>query len=124
MVKASETSTICKIGSQIAVQGNIRGEGELLVEGQVVGTIVIRGHLVIADSGRVEADIEVESGDIYGQVQGDIQAKQSLTIHGGARVLGSIRAAKIHLHEGASVRGAIEMEMDLPEELENLSTSA
>lgn len=114
---ASMSTAPCLIGPRITVRGAIVGEDDLVVEGRVEGSIALAGHLVVAEGGVVESDIEVESVDVHGQVIGDIVASTSITIHPGARVSGNVRAPRVVIEDGAHFKGAVEMDVELPEGL-------
>jgi len=107
----------CVIGPEIAVRGNLVGEEDLVVEGRLEGTVSLSGHLVVAESGQVEADLEVESIEVHGQVHGDISASRSITIEKGARVAGNVKAPRVIINDGAHFDGAVDMDVDLPEPL-------
>ena len=114
---STPTSSACVIGPQTAVRGSLSGDEDLVVEGRVEGSVSLSGHLVVAESGEVEADLEIESIAVLGHVQGDIVASRSITIERGARVSGNVRAPRVIIHDGAHFDGAVEMDVDLPEEL-------
>jgi len=111
------SSTVCVIGPQTAVRGALSGQEDLVIEGRVEGSVSLAGHLVVAQSGEVEADLEIESIAVLGQVRGDIVASRSITIEKGAQVSGNVRAPRVIIHDGAHFDGAVEMEVDLPDEL-------
>jgi cytoskeletal protein CcmA (bactofilin family) len=110
-------SGTCVIGPEIAVRGALSGEEDLVVEGRVEGTISLSGHLIVAEAGQVEADIEVESVEVHGNVRGDISASRSITIEEGAQVTGNVKAPRVIINDGAHFDGAVEMDIDLPEEI-------
>jgi cytoskeletal protein CcmA (bactofilin family) len=110
-------TTPCFIGPRMTVRGALLGEDDLVVEGRVEGSIAIAGHLVVAEGGVVESDIEVESVDIRGQVVGDVIASSSVTIHPGAQVHGNVRAPRVVIEDGAHFKGSVEMDVELPEGL-------
>ena len=114
---ASMSTAPCLIGPRITVRGAIVGEDDLVVEGRVEGSIALAGHLVVAEGGVVESDIEVESVDVHGQVIGYVVASSSITIHPGARVSGNVRAPRVVIEDGAHFKGAVEMDVELPEGL-------
>jgi cytoskeletal protein CcmA (bactofilin family) len=105
------------IGPQIAVRGALSGEEDLLVEGRIEGKVALAGHLVVAASGELEADLEVESLEIHGQVRGDITASRSVTIERGAHVTGNVKAPRVIVHDGAHFDGAVDMDVALPDGL-------
>jgi len=114
---SSPTSDACVIGPQTAVRGSLSGQEDLVIEGRVEGSVSLSGHLIVAESGEVEADLEIESIAVLGQVRGDIVASRSITIERGAQVSGNVRAPRVMINDGAHFDGAVEMEVDLPDDL-------
>ena len=118
---SSSTSGSCVIGPQTAVRGSLSGEEDLVVEGRLEGNVSLAGHLIVAQSGDVEADLDVESIEVHGQVRGDISASRSITIEKGARVTGNVKAPRVIINDGAHFDGAVEMDVALPEGLRKLA---
>jgi cytoskeletal protein CcmA (bactofilin family) len=114
---STTSSSACVIGPQTAVRGSLSGDEDLVVEGRVEGSVALSGHLIVAESGEVEADLEIESIAVLGQVRGDIVASRSITIEKGAQVSGNVRAPRVIIHDGAHFDGAVEMDVELPDEL-------
>lgn len=112
----------CTIGQQITVRGSLSGEEDLLVEGRIEGSVALSGHLIVAAGGVLQADVDVESIEVHGEVEGDIVASKSITIDKGAQVSGNVRAPRVIIHDGARFRGAVEMEVELPERLPRVSS--
>lgn len=108
------TTAPCNIGPRISVRGNLAGEEDLVIEGHVEGSIHLTGHLAVAQSAVVTADIEVDSIDVYGQVDGDIVAVAAITLHESARVAGSLRAPRVVIADGAQFKGSVEMDVQIP----------
>jgi cytoskeletal protein CcmA (bactofilin family) len=104
----------CNIGPRIAIRGNITGEEDLIIEGRVEGSIALNGHLGVAQAAVIEADLEVDSVDIHGQIDGDIIAVTTITLHEGSRVVGNLRAPSIVINDGAQFKGTVEMDVPLP----------
>ncbi len=107
-------STPCNIGPRIAIRGNITGEEDLIIEGRVEGSIALSGHLAVAQAAVIEADLEVDSVDVHGQLDGDIIAVTTITLHEGSRVVGNLRAPRIVITDGAQFKGTVEMDVPLP----------
>lgn len=114
-VRASDGQSV--IGPQIAVRGSLSGEENLIVQGRIEGNVSLAGHMVVTEEGEVEADIDVESIEIRGQFRGDIVASQSITIERGAQVVGNMKAPRVIIEDGARFDGAVDMDIDLPENL-------
>ena len=110
-------SSSCVLGPEIAVRGTLTGKEDLLVEGRFEGRVELQGHLTVAASADVEADLVVDSVEVFGQVRGDIVASGSIIIESGAQVTGNVKAPRVIIHDGAHFDGAIDMDVELPEEL-------
>ncbi len=105
----------CVIGRAITIRGNLTGSEDLLVEGRIEGTVTLKNHLSIEESGVLEADIDVENLTVRGEMKGDITAAQSVSINNNARLVGNIRAPRVIIEDGARFRGSIDMDVELPE---------
>ncbi len=105
----------CIIGSKIIIRGSLTGSEDLVIEGRVEGTVGLKNHLTIEESGVVEADINVAEATINGQMRGDVVAGRSATISASAKVVGNVRAPRITVEDGARFKGSIEMDVELPE---------
>lgn len=122
MASTAPRPPACVLGRQITVRGTLTGEEDLVVEGRIEGSVSLAGHLIVAQGGVLEADLDVESIEVHGEVRGDIVASQSITIDKGANVSGNVRAPRVIIHDGAQFQGAVEMDVELPEGLSrNLS---
>lgn len=112
------TTAPCNIGPRISVRGNLAGEEDLIIEGHVEGSIHLTGHLAVAQSAVIAADVEVDSVDVHGQVDGDIVAVTAITLHESARVAGSLRAPRVVIADGAQFKGTVEMDVQIPSGLQ------
>lgn len=117
MASTAPRPPACVLGQQITVRGTLTGEEDLVVEGRIEGSVALAGHLIVAHGGVLEADLDVESIEVHGEVRGDIVASQSITIDKGAQVSGNVRAPRVIIHDGAQFQGAVEMDVELPEGL-------
>ena len=91
------------IGKTVTIKGEIHGSEPLIIEGTVEGRVQIETSVMIRDSGLV---------NIAGGVVGNIAVKEKVEIVNGGYVVGDIRAPRVVINDGASVKGHIEMEVD------------
>ena len=90
------------IGASIKIKGDITGEENLVVEGQVEGQINLANHdLTIGDSGQVTADLNAKTVQIHGTVNGDIKGSELVVVSKSGKVLGNIVAPRVTLEDGA-----------------------
>lgn len=106
----SLSGAIAMIGSKVTVKGDIISGEDLLVEGEVHGTITLaENELVIGSSGRVEANITAKTIRIEGEVKGDIDGTERVVICASGNVQGNVSSPRVMLEDGGRFRGSIDM---------------
>ncbi len=99
------------IGASIRIKGDVTGDENLIIQGQVEGTIRLQGHNVtISKSGKVKANIDANQIIIEGTLEGDMHGDEKVIIRETGHVLGNIVAPRVTLEDGAMFKGSIEME--------------
>jgi cytoskeletal protein CcmA (bactofilin family) len=99
----------CVIGAKTTIKGEITGDEDLVIEGNVEGQIRVTRDLRVAPGGVVKANVEAQSLIVSGEVVGDCQATTRVEIQATGRLTGNIRAPKIVIAEGAMFRGNSDM---------------
>lgn len=101
------------IGSKIIFKGELSGDEDLLIQGQVEGTVKLNGNnLTIGKLGNVKADLSAKSITIDGTVEGDIVADEQIIINASSVITGNVIANRVTLEDGAKFRGSIEMDVE------------
>ena len=99
------------IGPSIKITGEVSGDEDLIVQGQVEGTIKLKNHQVfVGESGKVTADIEAKVVKIDGEVTGDVLGIENVVISKLGHVRGHIIAPRVTLEAGAVFKGSIDMD--------------
>ncbi len=102
---------VAVIGRSIQINGDLRGDEDLRIDGDVSGTVELRNSvLTIGKEGRVKAGVYAKSIAVDGETKGDLYATERVSVHVNARVQGNIIAPKVSIEEGAHFRGSIEMD--------------
>ena len=98
------------LGAGVIWQGSLSGSGGVRVEGVFEGQIVLKGLLVISETGKVTCDnVRAASVIVAGALKGNITA-QKVEIRSTGRVWGDIVTTAFATEEGAFLRGQIRME--------------
>jgi len=98
------------IGNSIVVDGRITGKEDLVIQGTVKGHVELEADVYVEESGVVEADIAATSVEISGQVTGNVGASDKVEITTGGQVIGNLRAPRLIIADGATLKGNVEME--------------
>ena len=99
------------IGEGLSVEGDITSDEEVVVQGNLRGKLTSSDAVSIGSGGVVQADIAGQSVSIAGQVTGDVSAPERVDIQAGGRLVGDVKAARFTIADGASFKGAVDMEV-------------
>ena len=101
--------TLCVLGANTTIKGEILGDEDVVIEGTVEGQIRIGRELRVGQGGKVKATVSAASVVVSGELQGDCEAQTRVEIQATGRLIGNIRAPKIVIAEGAVFRGNSDM---------------
>ena len=100
------------IGPSILVRGEVSGNEDLLIQGELDGSVALDNNSVtVGGGGRVKANITGRIITIEGNVEGNLNAKEQIILRGSAIVQGDLKAPRVVLEDGASFRGLVDMGM-------------
>ncbi len=102
---AVDETQITTIGRDAKFKGELIIEQSARILGNFEGRIVSQGEVHIAEGALCKATVEARSVIVDGNVEGDILARERLSLSGKARVKGDITAAAIIVAEGATYVG-------------------
>jgi cytoskeletal protein CcmA (bactofilin family) len=98
-----------KISSGLKINGELSGDSDLYIDGEVHGKIRLGNtRVTVGPNGRVQADIEAREIMIDGHVEGNLKASESAHFGASSRVSGSVLTPRIGIDDGARLRGKVE----------------
>ena len=93
------------VGREICLNGEITSCDILVVEGEVEATLTDARLIDVADTGLFKGSAIVDEAEISGRFDGDLTARNLLTVHAGGQVSGTIRYGRIVIESGGEIRG-------------------
>jgi len=103
------------ISKGIRIKGVVRGKEDLVIEGEVDGSISLpEHHLTLERPSRTTAEVKARNATIRGRHRGNAEALDKIEITAEAVMIGDLRAPRLVIREGAKFRGTIDMEVPLP----------
>jgi cytoskeletal protein CcmA (bactofilin family) len=105
--RKSEDTTIISLG--VKIEGKVRSNGNIRVEGQIEGDITSQGSIVIGGNGEVNGQVNADIISIAGTVNGSVKAKNKLTLEENGNLKGDIFTKILIVKEGAQFDGKCKM---------------
>lgn len=103
--KFKDAETI--IGASIKVKGNFHGQGNIIIEGNLEGSLKTEANLYIGEKARIVANIEAQEAIINGEIKGDIKIKKYLSIGKTAKIFGNIQYGEMSIEKGGLINGQL-----------------
>lgn len=107
------------ISAATELEGNLKFEGELIVEGRVRGDISAADDsdavLKVTEQGIIEGEISVPNVVINGTVRGDIHAGKHIELAAKAVITGDVHYCLIEMVMGARVNGGLLCSSEQPQ---------
>ncbi|OWV25163.1 hypothetical protein B7988_11875 [Fibrobacter sp. UWB1] len=106
---ATKEQEITQIGHSVTIKGDISGNSDVRVAGNVIGGISIEGELIVERQGVVEADIKTSTAVVAGSVKGNIDCSEKLILESTSQFEGNIKTKRLIIQEGAIFQGNCQM---------------
>jgi len=95
------------IGASIKVKGNFQGQGNIVIEGALEGSLKTDANIFIGDRAKVVANVEASEATVNGEVRGNIKVKNYLALGETAKIFGDIQYHEISVEKGAAINGQL-----------------
>jgi len=102
-INVAKTDTL--LGENTIIEGTIRSQASMRIEGRVVGEVRCDGDLTVGEKANVESHITARNVIIAGKVKGDVTASGKLAITSTGQLIGNVSAASLTIEEGAVFSG-------------------
>ena len=101
---------VTTIGRGVVIEGEVRGSGDIEIEGEFEGTIELGQHVVtVGPRGRVRAQVLAKSVVVFGSATGHITATEKVRIDATGSVEGEVSAPRVEIAAGAHFQGRVDM---------------
>ncbi|MDA3883317.1 MAG: polymer-forming cytoskeletal protein [Bacteroidales bacterium] len=111
MAKSNETNSISTnmITNGTKITGDISCDSDIRIEGELEGSLVAKGKLVIGNSGRIKGEVTCQNCDVEGALNGKIITHELLSLRETAKITGDIYTKKLAIEPGAIFSGTCSM---------------
>jgi cytoskeletal protein CcmA (bactofilin family) len=116
MAKYNETETMSNninlIGFGTEIHGDITCNGDLRIDGTLIGNIMAKGKVVVGETGKIKGEVASKNTDISGVVDGKITVSELLSLKSTAKVNGDMFTSRLAIEPGSKFTGYCDMTND------------
>src|SRR5215831_3756525 len=89
----------------VSIKGSVKFLNELLIDGDVEGTIESTGTLTIGEHACIRGEIRTKSVEVQGTVEGNIFVTERCELQAGSTLHGDIEAPRLVVNENVTFLG-------------------
>src|SRR6185437_10699326 len=109
-MSSTERADVGHIGKSVVIRGELTGNEDLYLDGEIEGTINLRDHkLVIGPNGKIKATISAREVVLHGRVEGNVSATERVELKKSCTLMGDVSTQRIVIGDGAFFKGAIDI---------------
>ena len=105
----SPSQSINIISEGTKIKGDVIANGDIRIDGELLGNISAKSKLVIGPKGKIEGQIICNNIEISGNVKGKITATDLINMKSTSQIVGDIVAGKLSIEPGATFSGSCVM---------------
>src|ERR1035437_2370301 len=112
MAKFNETDntpTINLISTGTDITGDIKSNGDIRIDGSLMGNLNTKGKVVIGPTGKVKGEVICKNSEVAGIIEGKIMVGQLLNLKASSKIIGDIVTVKLSIEPGAVFSGNCKM---------------
>jgi cytoskeletal protein CcmA (bactofilin family) len=107
--KREPSEELSLVGPNTAIEGKIKTEGSIRIDGKLLGDVMAKVNAAIGSSGVVEGSVAARNVSVAGRIKGTVTAAEKLILEAKSVTRGDIRAARLVVDEGAMFDGRCDM---------------
>jgi cytoskeletal protein CcmA (bactofilin family) len=109
---SSPRGRLTQVAPGSRIKGEVTGSTELLIEGEVDGTVAVDATVVIGAEGVVRGPVSGRVVKVAGRVTGNVRGSDRVEVGPAATLEGDISAPRVVIAEGAFFKGKVEMQAE------------
>ncbi|MEO0311545.1 MAG: hypothetical protein RIQ89_1202 [Bacteroidota bacterium] len=105
----TSNGTINIIGAGTVIEGDIKSNGDIRIDGTVFGSIYSKAKVVVGNTGNIQGDVHSQNADVSGNIKGKTAVAELLFLKSTSRISGDIVTGKLVVESGATFTGSCNM---------------
>ena len=100
---------INRIVEGTVIEGVIKSESNLRIDGEFTGELITKGRLVVGPKGRVQGTVHCLCCDVEGSLKGEVTVLELLAMKASSTVQGDLYYGQLSVEAGAKALGTFRM---------------
>ncbi len=117
--KDSHSEDVSIISGGVKLEGNLFSEGNVRIDGTVVGNVSVNGSLTIGENAQMQGEIKASSITMGGKIEGKVIATEILRLESKSVLKGDLITRKLIIEEGAVFEGNSKMNLSSGSTIKN-----
>lgn len=97
------------ISPGMIITGNISSQGSIRVDGNIEGTLDVKGDMILGEKGTVKGDVKAANLILAGKLEGKVAALERLEITSSGVMMGEVTCSVMTIEEGGILEGTTRM---------------
>lgn len=97
------------IAQGVKVEGEFTSSGDVVIDGEVTGSIQTAASLRVGESARIQADVTAVSAVVAGAIQGNVRISDRLELLDSSVIHGDVECQTLSVAPGAKINGRLTM---------------
>lgn len=102
-------SSINIISEGTVIKGDIIANGDIRIDGELTGSISVKGRLVVGPNGKIVGEIVCNNVEVSGFIKGKVTTSELLNMKSTSKIEGDIIAGKLSVEPGSQFTGTCAM---------------
>lgn len=111
------------IGPSVQVEGDLKSEGNVNIEGAFKGTLGVAHKLHIGKDAVIDAQVNAGNAFVAGHIKGDVTVKERLELSSTGKIDGDVKAGILVMDAGACLNGTCTMGQSASKSVHNIVSS-
>lgn len=106
---SNNMDNINRVVEGTVIEGVIRSESNLRIDGEFTGELITKGRLVVGPKGKVQGTVHCLCCDVEGMLEGEVTVLELLAMKSTSTVQGDLYYGQLSVEAGARALGTFRM---------------
>ena len=104
-----DSPSINLVGAGTIIKGDVKSNGDIRIDGTLIGSVSSKGKLVVGATGNIEGEIICQNADFSGIIKATVTVSELLSMKATAKLNGDVITNKLAIEPGAIFSGSCSM---------------